>query len=208
MKNSKGNIMKQKKTIVALAVTLVVLLGSTYALLRVSLKGVRTVQMNAGDLKLTLNEENEFNVASAYPMDNDKGLAQTPYSFEVYNSGNVPAVYSLILDNGPKGIDDVSMGDNIVKYNLKLSGEEESTTALFNTLSPVNYVTDNNLPTPRYLVKEKTIAAGTTDKYELKLWINEDADGEDVHVLNDDGSVEKVKVFSKKIEIDAIQEQK
>ena len=71
-------IEKNKKIIVMIVVTLVILMAGTYAILRISVDGNKKNVITAGDLSLELKEsDNKISVSNAYPMTDEEGEATT-----------------------------------------------------------------------------------------------------------------------------------
>lgn len=196
-KKNKSFVEKNKKQIVALALALVLLLGGTYAWLTVTLNGTKKVRIEAGTLALELNEGDAINVADSLPMSDTDGLATTPYTFTLKNTGNVASNYTIYLDNGTVAAGDTLMDDSIVKYNLTKTGATAKT-ALVSTLK-TSGSTDRVLDTG-------TIQPGEANNitYSLRLWIKDAATNTDVQHTNSDGSVVG-KVFSGKLRIEASQ---
>ena len=196
-KKNKSFVEKNKKQIVALALALVLLLGGTYAWLTVTLNGTKKVRIEAGTLALELNEGDAINVADSLPMSDTDGLATTPYTFTLKNTGNVASNYTIYLDNGTVAAGDTWMDDRIVKYNLTKTGATAKT-AFVSTLK-TSGSTDRVLDTG-------TIQPGEANNitYSLRLWIKDAATNTDVQHTNSDGSVVG-KVFSGKLRIEASQ---
>lgn len=196
-KKNKNFVEKNKKQIVAIALALVLLLGGTYAWLTLTLHGTQKVRIEAGTLALELNEGDAINVADSLPMSDTDGLATTPYTFTLKNTGNVASEYTIYLDNGTISEGDTLMDDSIVKYSLTKTGADTKT-ALVSTLKSGE-------------ASERILDTGTIQPgeeynldYTLRLWIKDDATDSDVQVTSSDGTVVG-KVFAGKLRIEASQ---
>lgn len=204
--NKNEKITKTKKTvIIVLILLLIALIGGTYAWLKLSLTGDKEVKIKAGTLLLDLHDIKTINIEDSVPMLDDDGLKTTPYEFEVINEGNVTSDYVIYLLNADIDDGDVRFDDKVIKYGLS---KDEGT--------PTVGLLSEKLEQPgkRGLITG-TIEPGKTIKYELRLWVDENASTSDVQV-DVDGTDEttgeklspKAKVFSGKLRIEAIQAEK
>lgn len=194
-KEKKSFAEKYKKQIIAIAIAIVLLIGGTYAWLQLSLTGTKTTKIEAGTLKLTLDESASegINVEGALPMTDEEGLQTEAYTFSVENTGTITSEYILYLDDDDEAITstDTRMEDSVVKYSL-VKNEGVATTALVSTL------------TNRQLTQKAQIEPGITDTYTLRLWIKDTAKNEDVQQKQADGRYIG-KVFAAKLRIEASQ---
>lgn len=194
MEKKKNNFVENnKKQILVIVLALILLLGGTYAWLQLTLTGTQKTRIEAGTLALTLEEGVEINVEEALPMSDEDGLKLTPYTFTLTNTGDITSEYTIYLDDVAIPSNDIMMEDNVVKYSL--TKNETTNIALISTLK-----NDNNR-----VLETGTMAPNATTTYDLRLWIDENASNNDIHVLNEDGEYIKGKVFSVKLRIEASQ---
>src|SRR5699024_7740051 len=92
----------RKKYIVLVIVTIVVsvvaLLGASYALLTMTLEGDKTITLTAGILKVDFTDSNYINLDNAAPISDAQGQKTTPYTFTITNTGNINAYYHVSLE--------------------------------------------------------------------------------------------------------------
>ena len=105
-------------------VMLAMVIGSSYAYLTTTSKTNNSVTINAGTLALTFqNEANVINIENAVPMTDKEGLAQEQeYSFDIRNTGSIPAQYTITLNNtcSVEGNIDVCIPDQYIKVGIKI----------------------------------------------------------------------------------------
>lgn len=165
----KNNSKKYSKQLIAIAIALVLLIGGTYAWLRITINGTKTNILRAGTLQLTLDDTTSdgIDLTNSVPMSDTKGLTTTAYTFTLKNSGSSSADYTIYLDDLGLDTNEIRMNDKYVKYSLvKNSGTV--TTALLTTTGVY----------PNRLLDSGTINANTTNSYTLRLWIDSSADNE------------------------------
>jgi hypothetical protein len=157
---------KYKKEILGMFIVLILLLSLSFAWLTLTLNGTKNVVIKAGTLAVTLTDTSEgITLTNAVPLSDTDGLATTPYTFTIANTGNITSDYTIYLDDGTLETGETRMADGYVKYSLtKNSGT--ATTALLTT-------TGTN---PNRVLNTGSITAGSTDSYTLRLWIDSAAD--------------------------------
>lgn len=139
-------------------------MGVSYAWLTLTLTGTKTQVLKAGTLELTLDEStsNGINLDQVQPITDAKGMLTTSYTFTLENTGDFPVKYQLSLDD--QTITGTRMPDTVVKYWLKIDGEETGPVLL-------STMTDR-------LIDSGYMDVGDKKSYELKLWIDYSAGNE------------------------------
>ena len=93
---------KQKIIIIGIiGLAVIILTGTSYALLRSSDKGSNTYTMNIGNLEVSFVDENtkNLNLSNMYPMTDNEGLSQSnELEFTIKNTGNSNARYEVYID--------------------------------------------------------------------------------------------------------------
>lgn len=79
--------------IVTIVISIVALIGASYALLTMTIEGDKTITLTAGILKVDFTDGNYINLENAAPMTDSQGLKTTPYTFTITNTGNINAYY-------------------------------------------------------------------------------------------------------------------
>ena len=159
--------MKDKKIIaliILVLISIIALIGSSYALLTKSFKSEK-LSMQVGTLKIDFTDGNIITMNNALPMTDEDGMNTTPYTFTITNSGNIDSYYTV-------------------------SNEEELTNTLDTSYLKMRLTSDNgydsgvkrvkDLGTETYrIVDETSLAIGKSVTYKLYLWISSEA-GNDI----------------------------
>ena len=150
--------------IILILISLIVLVGSSYALLTKSFKS-KKLSMEVGTLKIDFAEGNAINMANAAPMTDADGLKTTPYTFTITNSGDFNVYYTVSNEEELSNTLDTSY------LRMKLTGSDGYDSGI---------KTVKELGTETYkLVDETLLATGKSVTYELRMWISQDA-GNDI----------------------------
>ncbi|HPE14589.1 MAG TPA: hypothetical protein PLT65_01970 [Bacilli bacterium] len=157
--------LKKSKIISAIsAICSIILLSAvTYATLTLIFEG-GTNQIIVGKLVLTYDDASHNALSlSTLPMSNTNGAAQTDcYSFTLENEGHGTISYSIEIVSDSAW--ESSFEGLILNNNYVTIGITKNNTVL----SPINLGTANGV------IDSGTIAASTTNTYELRIWVNED----------------------------------
>ena len=150
--------------IILILISLIALVGSSYALLTKSFKS-KKLSMEVGTLKIDFAEGNAINMVNAAPMTDSDGLKSTPYTFTITNSGTIDAYYTVSNEEELANTMDTSY------LHMKLTGSDGYDSGI---------KTVKELGTETYkLVDETLLATGKSVTYELRMWISQDA-GNDI----------------------------
>ena len=150
--------------IILILISLIALVGSSYALLTKSFKS-KKLSMEVGTLKIDFAEGNAINMTNAAPMTDSDGLKSTPYTFTITNGGDINAYYTVSNEEELSNTLDTSY------LRMKLTGSDGYDSGI---------KTVKELGTETYkLVDEKLLATGKSVTYELRMWISQDA-GNDI----------------------------
>ena len=92
--------------ILGIILGIVFVLGISYALYMVTIYGKKENKIITGTLRLELidtDKENpekytNINIDNAYPISDKEGLATTPYTFTLKNTGNIDSKYTISLE--------------------------------------------------------------------------------------------------------------
>ena len=94
--------MKRKNIIVLMiSLSLILLLGSSYALLRSTVVGSNPYVINVGNLQVTFEDGQtaKLNLEDMYPMSDKEGSSQSKVlGFVVKNTGTVASYYDVYLE--------------------------------------------------------------------------------------------------------------
>ena len=148
--------------VVTILVSIIALIGATYALLTMTIQGDKKVSLTAGILKVDFSEGNNINLTNVAPVSDASGQQGTPYTFTITNTGNINAYYHVSL-------------------------EEDSANTLANSYLKMRLTSDNGYDSG--VVKVSSFGTGTFDikgeetlepsdkvTYTLYMWLDENAD--------------------------------
>ncbi len=156
----------RKKYIVLVIVTIVVsvvaLLGASYALLTMTIEGDKAITLTAGILKVDFTDGNYINLDNAAPISDAQGQKLTPYTFTITNTGNINAYYHVSLEE-----EDTNTLDNSY-IRMKLTNNKGYDSGISNV---------NMYGTGTFNIKsEEVLEPGDKVTYTLWMWLDNDAD--------------------------------
>ncbi len=156
----------KKKYIVLVIVTIVIsiiaLLGTTYALLTMTIEGDKKITLTAGILKVDFTEGNNINLDNIAPMTDREGLKTTPYTFTITNTGNINAYYHVSLEEDSNN----TLSNSYLKMRLTNDKGYDS-----------GVVKVNNYGTGTFdVMNEQILEPSDNTTYTLWMWLDEDAD--------------------------------
>ena len=148
--------------IVTIVVSVVALLGASYALLTMTLEGDKTITLTAGILKVDFTDGNYINLDNAAPISDAQGQKLTPYTFTITNTGNITAYYHVSLEEE----DTNTLTNNYLKMRLTNDAGYDS-----------GVVKVNSYGTGNFEIKgEETLEPSDKVTYTLWMWLDETAD--------------------------------
>ena len=169
---------KKKRTILyGLLVTVLVLIGVTYAYYRITktqtnsnVIGTRTC------LDTTLTEEtSEIVLSDAFPISDEDGLKQSPFTFTLTNNcdSNVKVTIALVSEYRTS-TNTAYLKDNYVKSNLSTKGTNDGSSVILSTLS-LGEVDTN---TQGYVLKTTGLKNKEAKSFDLRLWLDSETTNE------------------------------
>lgn len=120
--------------IILILVSLITLVGSSYALFTKSFKGNKE-SMQIGTLKVDFTEGNYINMNNAIPMSDSNGKETTPYTFTITNSGTIDAYYTISTEDDESN----TLDTNYLKMKITSSDGYDSGVIKINDLSSKSY---------------------------------------------------------------------
>ena len=148
---------------VLIAMCLVTLVGSSYALFTRTFTSNKKISVQAGTLKADFAEGNRINLSNVAPMSDNNGMNTTPYTFTITNSGSVTAYYTIRNEV----VSSNTLNNKYIKYRL-ISDNYDSGIKTLDTMGSGYYM----------LSSENTLAVGKSITYKLYLWLSSEADNE------------------------------
>ena len=145
-------------------VSLIVLIGSSYALLRSSQTGTHTYVMNVANLEVTFldSETDTLTFTNMYPMSDEEGIAyheddENELIFTVKNTGNVKAIYNVYIEETSTS----PVMKTVIRYIDKKGTN--------------NYSSPKLLSNDNYIDRLAELEVGATATYRVKAWLAEEA---------------------------------
>ena len=158
----------RKKYIVLVIVTIVIsviaLIGASYALLTMTIEGDKKITLTAGILKVDFTDGNYINLENAAPMTDSQGLKTTPYTFTITNTGNINAYYHVSLEEESTN----TLANGYLKMRLTNDQGYDSGVVQVSGYGTGNFE----------IMSEQTLEPGEDNKvtYQLWIWLDNDAD--------------------------------
>ena len=171
---------KTKTLILIIAMTLVTLISSSYALLRNSSRGNNSYTMNVGNLEVNFldNLTNGINLTNAYPMSDTEGMEQEDVlEFAIKNNGNMNALYDVYIDE--------TSTDPEFKTVIRHASSKDN---------GVTYSSPQTLSENKYIEENGIISVNEEISYKVKIWLAENAD-----------STYMNKIFTARVVVEALQ---
>ena len=140
---------------------IVLLMGTSYALLRSSEKGDNPYIMNVGLLEVTFQDSvtNSLNLENAVPMADNEGMNQaSELTFTIKNTGDLAAGYDVYIEE------------------TSTSPEFKTVIRFISSKNDTGYNSPKTLSEDYYIEQDGVLAVGESATYKVKLWLSETAD--------------------------------
>ena len=156
----------RKKYIVLVIVTIVIsviaLIGASYALLTMTIEGEKKVSLTAGILKVDFAEGDNINLDNVAPMTDAQGQKTTPYTFTITNTGNINAYYHVSLEEDVNN----TLSNSYLKMRLTSDNGYDS-----------GVVKVSGYGTGEFdITSEATLKPSDKVTYQLWMWLDYNAD--------------------------------
>lgn len=160
--------------IVSVITVCLVLGGSAYAAFTsLSTSDYNTVAFGSLELSYEEDESSVINLTSAYPITDEEGEASNGYQFSIRNTGSLASTYVIYVGSDAAVIKSEECNDNLIDYNdIKINVNNDKTSIL-KSLATGKY---DAAGYEIYKIAEGTLQPGETKKFNVKMWINIDAD--------------------------------
>ena len=149
-------------SVIVISISLIALIGTSYALLTMSIEGDKTISLTAGILKVDFTDGNYINLDNIAPMTDNQGLKTTPYTFTITNTGNINAYYHVSLEEDSNN----TLSNSYLK--MKITGDNGYDSGV---LKVNNYGTGNF-----EIIGEDILEPNDKVTYQLWMWLSNDAD--------------------------------
>ena len=150
--------------VVTILVSVIALIGATYALLTMTIEGDKNITLTAGILKVDFAEGDNINLENTAPMTDAQGLKTTPYTFTITNTGNINAYYHVSLEEDSAN----TLTNNYLKMRLTSNNGYDS-----------GVVNVSSYGTGEFdITSEYTLEPEDTVTYTLWMWLDNNAGNE------------------------------
>ena len=156
---------KKKYIIISVSIVLVsiiALIGTTYALLTMTIEGDKEITLTAGILKVDFTEGDNINLDNTAPMTDAKGQKTTPYTFTVTNTGNINAYYHVSLEEDINN----TLTNNYLKMRLTNDQGYDSGVVKVSSYGTGSFD----------ITSEATLEPSDKVTYQLWMWLDYNAD--------------------------------
>ncbi len=179
-----------KVMIGVIAILLIVVLGTSYALfMRVNSNSNNQV-VTTGTLQVEYASENGYISSNEYteivPMSNNVALTKEGFQFSVKNTGNIPVTYQAFLYINYEAYEEDlaankisgSLFDNLslLKLNIKINDDNNTDILKLADIKTKKKENINNREVVKYQIYKGTINANDINAHVLRLWMDEEAD--------------------------------
>ena len=141
--------------------SVILLMGTSYALLRSSHQGENSYVMNVGLLEVTFvdSQTSALTLENAKPVTDKEGINQTnELVFTVKNTGNIVAKYSVYIEE------------------TSTSPEFKTVIRFISNKNDTGYTDPKTLSEDKYIDQGSYLDVGEIATYKVKAWISETAD--------------------------------
>ena len=160
---------KQVLLIIAVAfVSIITLVGTSYAVFTKTLTGTKKISIQTGTLKVDFADKNVISLNDAAPLTDTQAASLTPYTFTITNTGDIAAYYTISLDR----YSDSTLDDKWVKYRITGDGYDTGVRIADYTSAS----TSSDGASIMLVTGEKSLDVGKSITYKLYLWLSNDAD--------------------------------
>ena len=151
-------------SVVIILISIIALIGASYALLTMTIEGDKEITLTAGILKVDFSEGDNISIENSAPMSDKEGLQTTPYTFTVTNTGNINAYYHVSLEEDSNN----TLSNSYLKMKITGSNGYDS---------GVIRVSDYGVGSFE-IIGEDILEPSDTVTYTLYMWLDEDAGNE------------------------------
>ena len=170
------NIVKSKenrrKIYISLLVSVICLIGLTYALFTIFLKQTENNSLATRTcFSTSLTEEtSKITLENAYPLTNEKGLETTPFTFKLTNNcSNYVKAYITIDSTYRTSTDSSYLSDSYIRTNLSLKNGGTKNSVIIGKQKLREL--DNNRQ--GYVIDEILLDPNDEREYDLRLWMDQ-----------------------------------
>ncbi len=150
---------------------LVAYIGFSYALFTKSKEQEGINQITTYNcLNISINGEEELNLTNAYPIKDEEGVLQTPYTFTITNNCN----HYVGVDIGVEYLEESTISPSIIKATLNKPSEGIMPQILssYNLVQATDSETGLPTETAKYIMVHEGLPAGDSQTFEYRMWLD------------------------------------
>ncbi len=151
-------------SVVIILISVIALIGSSYALLTITLEGDKDLTLTAGILNVDFTEGDNINLDNTAPLTDNQGLKTTPYTFTITNTGNIDAYYHVSLEEDSNN----TLSNSYLKMKITGSNGYDSGIIKVNNYGVGDFE----------IIGEDVLSPSEDLTYTLYMWLDEDAGNE------------------------------
>ena len=186
---------KKLKIYYGLLITLVILIGVSYAWFRLTLKQSNSNVIGTRScLDATLTEEtSKITLSDAFPISDEDGLKQSPFTFTLKNNCESYIKVYITIDSKYRESTSASyLKDSFLKVNLSSKGTTDGSSVLLGSQT----LTELEGTNKGYILVTTGLKASEEKSYDLRVWMNGETSIEDGLNKNWEGKIVVVGVAS------------
>ena len=146
-------------SVIIISISIIALVGASYALLTMTIEGDKKITLTAGILKVDFTDGNYINLGNTAPMTDKQGQKQTPYTFTITNTGNINAYYHVSLEEDSNN----TLSNSYLK--MKITGSNGYDSGIIKV---------NNYGVGTFeIVGEDVLSPSEDITYTLYMWLDE-----------------------------------
>ena len=162
---------KKLKIYISILITIIIIAGVSYAYFFLrkeqtneNIIGTRTC------LNSSLTEQNtEISLTDAFPISDEDGLKQTPFTFSVTNNCDTYVKLTITLENENRESTSTEfLKDNLIKVNLSPKGETTSSNLLLGSQTLVDIESSRK----GYKLTTTGLKGNETKEFDLRTWMD------------------------------------
>ena len=149
-------------SVIVILISLIALIGTSYAILTMTIEGDKSISLTTGILKVDFTEKDSINLNNAPPISDSKGLKQTPYTFTITNTGNINAYYHVLIEEDSNN----TLSNSYIKMKVTGTNGYDS-----------DIIRVSNYGVKKFeIIGEDTLEPKESVTYTLNMWVSDDAD--------------------------------
>ena len=162
---------------------IVLVLGVSFALWNINIAQEGINKLETDCFKIEFTDKNPISLSNAYPIEDELGMMQTPYTFTMTNVCNGSAKYQINLETmNPNG---TKMPDKYLKVNLSEGNISKKTTKLDKSInSSLDTEPTIDGAIEAYKLVSGIMESGETKEFNLRIWMHSEVLASDEDSMN------------------------